>query len=90
MQDFKDFKQDPDFQDFTKEDFEAMAEAEAAHDALMNAVPDYDEEAARDADDVRREAEHETSVEKGDFKPWFLRDETETENAHSAEHEHDR
>lgn len=68
-----------------------FAEAEAEHDALMNSVPDYDEEAARDADDVRRETDHEKSVEKeaspAAEKPWFMRNEAET--ARSAEHEHD-
>jgi hypothetical protein len=45
----------------------------------------------RDADDARRETEHEKSVERdaspAPEKPWFLRD--ETESARSAEHDHD-
>lgn len=81
----------------TKDDW---ARAEAEHDALMNAVPDHDEEAAWAADDMRREEAHEKAVENGEFKPWeaakealstekpwFMRNEAET--ARSAEHEHD-
>lgn len=83
------FQQDPDFQDFTKEDFEDMAKAEAAHDALMNSVPDYDEEKARDLDDVRREDEHEKSVEKGEFKPWERPASGETQHEKAVDHNHD-
>ncbi|MBU2766223.1 hypothetical protein HAP94_08435 [Acidithiobacillus ferrivorans] len=79
-----------DFQDFTKEDFEAMAKADAEHDALMNSVPEYDEAAARDTDDVRREAEHEKAVEKVEFKPWERPASGETQHEKAVDHNHER
>ena len=45
-------------------------EAEEAWQKEMDAIPDYDDEAARDRDDLRREEAHEKSVEDGTFKPW--------------------
>ena len=84
-------KEHEDFPGFTKDDFDAMDQADAAHDAMQNAVPEYDGEAARDADDLRREDDHEKSVAAGQFKPWERQQKADEPAAHrTPEPDHER